>query len=618
VEAAQRLSSHIRLQQLLVLGLIVFLSLQAISNQNVVFANNVHPAFEANSPSIPNYQWQFLSPSEKAAVDASLKVIMSERFNNITLNIVDASGVPFTGTVRVTQNSTSFLHAAGWPGVWADYLAMTPSRTYVMGAYPRGWNVVERVRGTFDFSQIDELDALAWHGIIDFHLKLTPTSIACCSTFPEWANVQEYESFKEALQRYVNATVTHFKGRVQYYELWEEANGNFGNDNWPLEHIIDIIKMEAVTIRAIDPNAQICIDLTNFTNQGPNNWSVEYFVQTLLSAGAPFDVIGVEMHYGNQYPSHAGGIDTLYDRLNVLAKFGKPLYIWEDGLPSSIDPGSMQHWESMEYMWHGSPNEEKQAEFMVAETLVYLGNPSVLGVQWWALQDNPDDHYHYGVISYPDGARKKSFYALEQLWNSLMTNETVQCVNGVATFRGLAGNYSISVEGYEAEPSVVHVSDRTENMFSLLLRSQALRDQASQILSKVGSNLTATGGEAFRSSEAKNLLSQALDEYHMAEQALQSKDYARALQHAQKALDLIREAYLKESEYAQEQQQLRQQQEQQQLQEQRQQLLTRIVETVGVVAVVGACAAAALSYIRRRKPGAIRHTWAHTRAHTSP
>jgi hypothetical protein len=245
---------------------------------------------------------------------------------------------------------------------------------------------------------------------------------------------------------------------------------------------------------------------------------------------------------------------------------------------------------------------------MVAETLVYLGNPLVIGLHWQLLADeipwsrNLSDT---GVL-YANGTRKKSFYALEQLWNNLMVNETVQSVNGVATFRGLAGDYSISAEGYEAEPSTVHVSEGKQNTFSLVLRSLALRDQASQMLSKVGSNLTAAGGAAFQSSEAKNLLSQALDEYHMAQQAFQSKACAGALQHAQKALDLIRQAHSTENQYQQQQKQEQQQQQLRQQQQQRQQLLTRTTEIVVVVAVLAGCAVAAVSCLRRRKPSASR------------
>jgi hypothetical protein len=122
--------------------------------------------------------------------------------------------------------------------------------------------------------------------------------------------------------------------------------------------------------------------------------------------------------------------------------------------------------------WHGTPSEAKQAEYMVAETLVYLGNPSVIGVRWYLLADEfPwSRELSDGGVLYANGTRKQSFYALERLWNSLIVNETIQSLNGVATFRGLAGNYSISVEGYEVEPSTFHASEEKQNTFSLVLR----------------------------------------------------------------------------------------------------------------------------------------------------
>jgi hypothetical protein len=283
------------------------------------------------------------------------------------------------------------------------------------------------------------------------------------------------------MQKYVEAVVSHFKGRIEYYEIWWEANANFGNGNWPLDHIIDIIKMEAATIRAIDPNARICVDLDNVSPDQleyfarGSNWTTEYFVQQLLAAGVPFDVIGLETHIGSGWADTAGGIDTLYHRLIDLAKFGKPIYVWEDGLASYIDPEFLlqQSQPSWVGTWAGTPSEEKQAEWMIAETLVYLGNPSVLGVKWYMLEDHPSDppYQAYDGVLHTDGTPKKSYYALGQLWNSLMVNETVQSVNGVATFKGLAGNYSISAEGYELEPSSVYVSEGKQNAFSLVLRS---------------------------------------------------------------------------------------------------------------------------------------------------
>ena len=127
---------------------------------------------------------------------------------------------------------------------------------------------------------------------------------------------------------------------------------------------------------------------------------------------------------------------------------------------------------------------------------------------------------------------------------------------------------------------------------ALITHSGALRNLPSQMLLIVGSNLTATsGGISFQSSEAKNLLNQSFHEYHTAEQMFQSKDYAAALQHAQKALDLIHQAQTKENQY------------------QQQQLLARIAEIAAALAVPVACAVTAASYLRRRKLSASRRSF---------
>jgi len=480
-------------QPVLVIVLVV-LSLQLGSNQNAVLGNTLRVAVEANSPSIPNYQWQFLSPSEKAGVNASINAIMSQRIRNITLNIADSSGVPYTGKLQVTQTSTEFIHTTGWPANnWNDYLAMTPSHSLALYA---PWRYVEGVRGQWSFGGPDsQYDDSVKHGLTDFHMFLGPYYGQGNPDYfvPDWANALEksahsnasdYDALKNAMREYVETTVSHFKGRVQLYELWWEANAYYGNGYWPLDRIIDIIKTEAVTIRATDPAAKISVDLVYETPDtlqyltGTSNWTTEYFTQQLLAAGVPFDVLGLETHIGTGGADAAGDVATLYNWLIDLAKFGKPLYIWEDGLESYLPPDWLAKQGPPWWVgpWHGTPSEAKQAEFMVAESLVYLGNPSVIGLHWVRLYDNPTwsgsaNGNDYDGVLYANGTRKMSFYAVKQLWNSLMVNETIQSLNGVATFRGLAGDYSVSAAGYEVEPSMIYVSEGKQNAFSLVLRS---------------------------------------------------------------------------------------------------------------------------------------------------
>jgi ribosomal protein L40E len=118
--------------------------------------------------------------------------------------------------------------------------------------------------------------------------------------------------------------------------------------------------------------------------------------------------------------------------------------------------------------------------------------------------------------------------------------------------------------------------------FNEFRTSLALRQQALQMLASVESNITAVQLGAFQNSEAENLLNQSFDEYDLAKQLFQSKNYTGVLQHARKALDLIQQAQLKENQY------------QQQL------LATRIAEIALAVAVPVVVVGAAILHLRKR------------------
>jgi hypothetical protein len=589
-------------QVLLILILVVPFSNYASSTANAVVTNAV--------ASFPTFQWKFLSDSEKAAVNASLKAIMNQRMKNVTLNIADSNGKPYTGPVQVTQNSMSFVFMVGdpdWPveGMEPEYVALTPSRSVYV--YQPSWRYVQPTETSpIDFSNTQyDFNLAKVTGSTDIHLIAGPDfppagDVAAWSeTPPNWARSMNYSAFKQHLQNYVEALASHYKGIIWNYHLWDEANAGWSNRGWSIDQVVDIIKMEATTIRSIDPNARIYVDLFNITpetleaNKRPdgNYWTTEYFTQQLIASGVPFDYVGLEAKYGIGPASHQGGIDTLESRLKQIAKIAKPVYLWEEGFPSFIDAkyGSA-HNDQCCYFWHGPPTEEKQAEYMLAEAIVTLAAyPSVVaGIRFNWLTDQLDNpswppyfFFRYMGVIYDNGTKKEAFYALRDFWGNLTMNTIVSSTSGVAALRGLAGDYSISVEGYE--PSVVHVSEGKSNTFSLVLRSIALRDQASQMLVNVELNLTTAGGAAFQSSEAKNLLGHSFDEYQLAEQMFQSKNYTGVLQHAQKALDLIHQAQLKENQY------------------QQQQLLTRIAEIVVAVALPVMAVGAAVYYLGKRK-----------------
>lgn len=427
-------------------------------------------AARPSAQSIPIFQWKFLSPAGKAAVDASLEAILHQSIKNVTLIVLDENGKPYTGLVRVTQDSTSFIFSVGGlaPGDLElrsqEYLTLTPSRSYRLWC---PWKEVEPSNGSWNgdcFRYVGNL--LRQNGLVDLHVDVGPyTPLGSPSTLPEWATALKFDALKNAMKQYVEAMASHFKGQADYYHLWPEANMGGANGNWPLDQIVEIIKMEALTIRAIDPRGKICVDLyelssnavqavaeTYGTSVGMHSWATEVFVEHLLDAQVPFDVIGIEPRYGSGWVEKQGGIDTLYNRLIALERFGKEIFIYEDAAASYIKPSLVtdRGFWAPQYLWHGQPSEEKQAEYMIAETIIALGNPKVTGVRFFALVDGTDripELWFTGVV-YENGTKKQAFYTLRDFWGNLTTHTTIQSMNGIPTFIGLAGEYTVTAEGY--------------------------------------------------------------------------------------------------------------------------------------------------------------------------
>ena len=95
-----------------------------------------------------------------------------------------------------------------------------------------GWKKTEKEEGVYDFSWLDgQVDALLARG-------LTPWLCLCYGN-PVYDDLaKEYygavgcppirtERMYRAWLRYVEATAKHFKGRIEYYEIWNEAEGDW-------------------------------------------------------------------------------------------------------------------------------------------------------------------------------------------------------------------------------------------------------------------------------------------------------------------------------------------------------------------------------------------------------
>ena len=95
-----------------------------------------------------------------------------------------------------------------------------------------GWARTEKQAGAYDFSWLDEsVDALLargmrpWLNLVYGNPVYTPAAAAVFGAVgvPPIATQAE----RDAWDRYVQATVRHFSGRVRDYEIWNEPDGDW-------------------------------------------------------------------------------------------------------------------------------------------------------------------------------------------------------------------------------------------------------------------------------------------------------------------------------------------------------------------------------------------------------
>jgi len=173
-------------------------------------------------------------------------------------------------------------------------------------------------------------------------------------TFAPPDNVQDYAD-------YVSAVVSRYKGRIKYYQLWNEPNIYPEWGSYPIdpEGYVELLKAGAEAARAADPNVVIIAGATASTiNLQPadpppgNSLNDLLFLQRMYDAGAApyFDIMAMQ-----GYGLYSGPTDNrMHPRVinisrhkfvrDLMVKNGdahKPIWIAEmnwNAAPEDVDP----------------------------------------------------------------------------------------------------------------------------------------------------------------------------------------------------------------------------------------------------------------------------------------
>jgi hypothetical protein len=170
------------------------------------------------------------------------------------------SGVPALAQARLPVLGLGYEYDLGGgreefllPDPLVDPSVATDHPLYVRVRAP--WTLLEPRKGVYDWSEVDR--------IVDPYRAANFVPILCLygrneSVDPE-AGVPSSargEVLKSWLE-FTRAAALHFRGRVKYYEVWDEPNRE---DQWQVSGVSDfayLLKNTSVTIRSADPGALI-------------------------------------------------------------------------------------------------------------------------------------------------------------------------------------------------------------------------------------------------------------------------------------------------------------------------------------------------------------------------
>lgn len=259
-----------------------------------------------------------------------------------------------------------------------------------------------------------------------------------------WLNadgsVRTAEEMRATLVEYVTKTVTHFKGKVYAWDVVNEIigeEGQYRNDKgWEKYYpgnLDDLVCLAFETAHRCDPDAELYYNDYNMWRQTKVDGVVR-LVKMLQSKGIRIDGVGIQAHWGLNYPS-TENIQKSIDRLHAL---GVKVMITEldvDMLPFSkegqmtgkamYDP-ALQREEFMRYLNPYPDSLPAEVDQEVADRYeeimrtIYKNRDKIARVTFWGLHDGVSwkngypipNRKNYPLIFDRNLQKKKAFYQI--------------------------------------------------------------------------------------------------------------------------------------------------------------------------------------------------------------
>jgi len=326
----------------------------------------------------------------EAAVEpaAIAQRIQQYRMADLTVAVFDAQGhLAPDATVSITQTRHSFLFGCNIfglspPDTRADQTLYQQrfAALFNYATLPFYWGSFEPQQGKPQFERLDAMvDWCLAHGIT---CKGHP--LVWHQGYPSWA-AKDPGAAQIQLHARVTDIINHYKGKIGYWDVLNEANGASG-ENPP--------NGESSWIAQVGPAAVVATALGwareagagaretflyNDYDTGDNNLAL---LQALSDKHSLPDVIGLQSHmHGGKWP-----MTKLWVTCRRFARFGLPIHFTETTVLSG--PQRPIDYNASASDWLTTPEDEaRQADYVAQFYSLLFSDPNVRAITWWDLSD---------------------------------------------------------------------------------------------------------------------------------------------------------------------------------------------------------------------------------------
>lgn len=246
------------------------------------------------------------------------------------------------------------VHLSGpWPLIQDDFAGLWGAK---WGRVFLRWPIIETSPGNFDFSRVDPIVT----SYLAQHMRVLGV---LGEDAPPWAMAGS-DAYLATWKRFVAAAVAHFRGRISYWDEFNEPDAKFMSSlssfGWEVQAAI--LKDGASIIHSMDSNAKVvCCSLSTVDRIG--------FYRRMISAGAlnPINIISIHPYRAFE-PESRSGYFTYLGEINSLQEFlrgqGVSDPVWATEANWIIGP------QGGEAVNAPDVSEHQQAEYLVRTNLL--------------------------------------------------------------------------------------------------------------------------------------------------------------------------------------------------------------------------------------------------------